>query len=118
MDQSLFNHLIPDNKKNFFPFRFGGYGQFLDDSDSDFNNFYEFQLESWLKSDLSNSLPEKPNSLRELIAQLYNSVFIHQYIGKWSSGKGLCTYRNSAKYFIKLAGIRDELCAKKPGYCY
>ena len=118
VDQSLFNHLIPDNKKNFFPFRFGGYSQFEDDKDSDSCNFYGFQLDSWLKSDLSNSLPERPSSLKELITQLYNSVFIHQYVGKWMSGKGLSTYRNSAKYFIILAGIRDELCKKKPGYCY
>ena len=118
LDQSLFNHLIPDNKKNYFPFRFGGYTHFVNDYDSDFFKFYGFQFKTWLKSDLSNSLPEKPNSLHELIAQLYNSVFIHQFVGKWYKGKGLSIYRNLVKYFIKIAGIWDELCTKSPGYCY
>lgn len=118
LDQSLFNHLVPDNKKNYIPFRFGGYTQFQDDFASDHLMFYGFHFERWLRSDLSNSFPEKPKTLFELNTQLYNSAFIHQYVRKWKAGSGLSIYRNLVKYFIRLAGIWDEVCEKIPGYCY
>ena len=46
-----------------------------------------------------------------------NSIFVHQFLGKWYYGQGLSIFRNSTKFFIKLAGIWDELCLKRPGYC-
>ena len=42
IDQSLLNHLIPDNKKNFIPFRIGGYTQFATDFDADKLKFIPF----------------------------------------------------------------------------
>ena len=53
-----------------------------------------------------------------MVAQMHNPVFVHQFSGKWAKGTGLKIYRHLANYFMLLGGIRDELCTKKPGYCY
>jgi hypothetical protein len=116
-DQTLFNIVVPDNKKDYFPLRFGGLIPFINDRDSDKLKFHDNSFEKWLNSPFSKSFPENPNNLFKFTAQLYNPTFIHQWIGKWASGRGLSIYRNLAKYFIKLAGIWDEICKIKPGYC-
>ena len=116
-DQTLFNIIIPDNKKNYLPFKFGGFTLFANDKNYDSSIFSDFGFKSWLNSTESNSLPEKPNSEREIIYSLYNPRFIHQFDGKWATGNGLSIYRLLAKYFILIAGIRNEICHKKPGYC-
>jgi hypothetical protein len=116
-DQSLFNVLVPDNKKDYFPFRFGGLSPFYSDKYSDKLNYYNYGFQKWLNSSLSSAFPNNPKSLDTLAAQLFNPVFIHQWNGKWHAGKGLSIYRHLAKYFIKCAGIWDELCLIKPGYC-
>ena len=117
-DQTLFNILVPDNKKGYFPFRFGGLSPFVNDKDSDKFNFCKrYGFKYWFNSSLSNFIPENPKNLERLVIQLYNAVFIHQFAGKWSSGGGLSIYRNLVKYFIKLADIWDEICKIKPGYC-
>ena len=116
-DQSLFNILVPDNKKDYFPFRFGGLTPFSDDKSSDLIQLCDYGIKKWLNSSFSKYFPENPKTLNRLIVQLYNPVFIHQWYGKWHAGRGLSIYRNLAKYYIKLAGIWDELCQIKPGYC-
>ena len=116
-DQSLFNILVPDNKKNYFPFRFGGLMPFESDNDSDILKYFSYGFKYWINSKLSESFPENPKTLDGMTAQLYNSHFIHQWNGKWYNGKGLSLFRLLAKYFIKLAGIWEEVCLKKPGYC-
>jgi len=116
-DQTLFNIVVPDEKKGYFPFRFGGYTILCNDIDSDNLKFHDYGLKNWLKSKLSNSMPEKPENLFKLISQLYNSYFIHQFCYKWYKGNGLSIYRNLVKYYIKLAGIWKELCNKNRGYC-
>ena len=117
VDQTLFNIVVPDDKKGYFPFRFGSYTIFCDNYDSDNFKFHDYGLKNWLKSKLSNSMPEKPDTLFKLISQIYNPLFIHQFCNKWYKGKGLAIYRNLVKYYIKLAGIWKELCNKKKGYC-
>ena len=116
-DQTLFNILVPDDKKNFLPFKFGGFSLFRDDQNYDSMNFEKFGFKDWLNSFYSKSLPEKPGSEEEIIIKLYNPRFIHQFSGKWEDGEGLSIYRLLAKYFILLAGISKEICKKKPGYC-
>ena len=116
-DQALFNILVPDNKKNYFPFRFGGITPFKNDKSFDKYIFNDFGIRKWISSNLSNSLPEKPKNQNNFVVQLYNSVFIHQFSDKWNKGSGLSIYRNLAKYFINLAGIWDEICKIEPGYC-
>jgi hypothetical protein len=80
-------------------------------------SFEKFGFKDWLNSFYSKSLPEKPGSEEEIIIKLYNPRFIHQFSGKWQDGEGLSIYRLLAKYFILLAGISEEICKKKPGYC-
>ena len=116
-DQTLFNILIPDEKKNFIPFKFGGFSLFNSDANSDSFIFEDFHFKNWLNSSYSNSLPDKPNSEKGILLYLYNPRFIHQFSGKWEKGQGLSIYRLLAKYFIYLSGISDEICKKKPGYC-
>ena len=116
-DQTLFNIIIPDNKINYLPFKFGGYSFFFNDKNYDSFIFYDFGLKDWLNSNLSNSLPYKPLSIIGIILNLYNPIYIHQFNGKWEKGQGLTIYRFLAKYFINLAGIKGDICKRKPGYC-
>ena len=116
-DQTLFNLLLPDDKKNYFPFRFGIPCILSNDETSDKLKFIDFKFPNWLNSSLSNLLPEKPKSEREILAQTYNPLFIHQYNEKWAKGRGLSIYRYLSKYFINVAGIKEELCKSVPGYC-
>ena len=117
-DQALFNILIPDNKKNYFPLRFGGICPFRNDNDFDKLNINDDGISNWLMSELGNSLPENKKNQINYIVQLFNPVFIHQILDKWKDGSGLSIYRNLAKYYIHLAGIWNELCTLKQGYCY
>lgn len=116
-DQTLFNIIVPDNKKGYFPFRFGGFSPFKNDKDSDNIKYASYGIKEWLKSPLIKSFPENPKTEDRAAVQLFNPVFIHQFYGKWHSGKGLSIYRNLAKYFIKSANIWQEICKIKPGYC-
>ena len=116
-DQTLYNIIIPDDRKNFFPFRFGGLVPFENDENSDNLYVVPYGYDKWLNSSLSNSMPENPKNIIKYSAQIYNPVFIHQFSGKWHLGKGLSIYRNLAKYFIIISGIYDEICEKIPGYC-
>ena len=116
-DQTLFNILIPDNKKNYLPFKFGGYTLFRSDQDYERKNFEDFKFKEWFHSNLSKSLDENPKSEEGIILNLYNSLFIHQFYGKWKYGQGLSIYRHLAKYFILISGVSKEICKKSPGYC-
>ena len=116
-DQTLFNILIPDDKKNYLPLKFGGFSIISNDENYDSLKFIDFKFKEWLNSSLSSSLPDKPNSEKEILVNLYNPRFIHQFNGKWEKGDGLSIYRLLSKYFINLAGITEEICKKKPGYC-
>ena len=79
--------------------------------------FEEFKFKNWFKSNLSLSLPENPKTEEGILINLYNPRFIHQFYGKWENGDGLSIYRILAKYFIKISGIQERICIKKPGYC-
>ena len=116
-DQALFNILVPDNKKNYFPVRLGGICIFRNDRHFDKMKFNDFGIKNWLISDLGNSFPENPKNLYKYAIHLFNSLFIHQFSDKWKDGSGLSIYRNLIKYYIKMAGIWDELCNIEPGYC-
>ena len=116
-DQDLFNIIVPDNRKGYFPFRFGGFSPFKDDKDSDKLKFSPYRLKKWLKSPLGKDFPEHPLTQDRVVVQLFNSIFIHQFYGKWEIGLGLSIYRNLVKYFIKMANIWEELCKIKPGFC-
>lgn len=116
-DQALFNILIPDNKKKYFPFRFGGICPFKNDKDFDKLYFNDMGISNWLMSELGNTLPENKKNQINFVVQLFNPVFIHQFSDKWKDGSGLSIYRNIVKYYIHLAGIWNELCQLEQGYC-
>ena len=61
-DQGLFNIICPDNKKDYFPFRFGGLTPFTSDKDSDELKYCNYGMKEWLESDFSKSFPENPGS--------------------------------------------------------
>ena len=117
-DQTLFNICCPDDKKDYFPFRFGGYVILCSAQESaklHFNEFFGFK--NWFKSGSSKNYLENPGSETGLIAQINNLVFIYQMCVKWHDGKGLNIFKILAKYFVKIADIWEELCSIKPGYC-
>lgn len=117
-DQTLFNILIPDNKKNYLPFKFGGFSLFSSDQDYEKKKFEKFfKFKDWFNSDLTKYLPDNPKSEEGIIFNLYNPVFIHQFSGKWKDGHGLSIYRHLCKYFILISGVSKEICQKLPGYC-
>jgi len=53
----------------------------------------------------------------EINSQNFNPVIIHQWNGKWIQGRGLIIYRRIAQYYIRFAGIWDEMCQKYPRAC-
>ena len=116
-EQTLFNIIIPDDKKNYIPFKFGGFTLFRNDSEYESLHYLPCGFTYFFNSNLSSFLPENPKSKIGLISQLYNPVFIHQFYGKWKNGEGLTIYRHLTKYFISLTGISEEICKEKPGYC-
>ena len=46
-DQSLFNIICPDTKKDYFPFRFGGLTPFTSDKDSDELKYCNYGIKDW-----------------------------------------------------------------------
>lgn len=50
-------------------------------------------------------------------AKHMNPVIIHEQNGKWMIGSGISIYRNIAQYYIRFAGIWNEMSQKRPGYC-
>ena len=62
--------------------------------------------------------PDYPKSTKEIISQALNPYVVHQWNGKWSSGKGMSIFRRLAQYYLKLAGIWEETCIQKPKFCY
>ena len=116
-DQTLFNIIVPDDKKNYLPFRFGGFTLFKNNNNYDNKIFENYGFNDWFKSNLSLSLPENPKSEEGILLNLYNPSFIHQFYEKWKNGSGLSIYRYLVKYFISLTGFSKEICRRSPGYC-
>ena len=78
-DQTLLNLLLPDDKKNYFPFRFGLPSILSNDENSDKLSFINFNFPNWLNSSLSNSLPERPKNEIEILAQTYSICFRYKH---------------------------------------
>jgi lipopolysaccharide biosynthesis glycosyltransferase len=114
-DQDLLND-ISFGKVGYLPMKFGIRSPYFSDEDSDLpksnNPFYYFI--KYYKSFNPKLIPEE---ITKVIQLCNNPIVIHQFNGKWMYGKGLTVYRRIAQYYIKLAGIWDEMCIKLPGYC-
>ena len=99
--------LIPDEKKNYLPFKFGGFTFFKNDKQFDSFKFIDYKFKSWFKSNLSSYLPDNPKSEEGILLNLYNPRFIHQIYGKWRNGEGLSilfvTFKfNFNSYYLKV----------------
>ena len=112
-DQNLLND-IAYNKTGYLPMRFGLRGPYMNDHDSDFGKNSIFGFINKIKINNFNFIPNNENDLLKIG---YNPVVVHQCNGKWMDGKGMTVYRRLAQYYIKMAGIWDEICLIFPGYC-
>lgn len=116
-DQDLLNDLA-QYKIGYLPIRFGAFSPFRNDIESDTpeieNQYVKFKMN---EEKLKNTPFYIPKNSNECFKQSYNPVVIHQWNGKWQWGEGISIYRRLAQYYIKYAGIWNELCEKYPGYC-
>ncbi len=114
-DQDLLND-IAFGKIGYLPMKFGIRAPYKNDKDSDkplLNNPFYHSFKKYFK--FKKILI--PKNIMKAIQLGNNPIVIHQFNGKWMYGKGLTIYRRLAQYYIKLAGIWDEMCEKLPGYC-
>jgi hypothetical protein len=113
-DQDFIND-IAYGKIGYLPMRFGLNGPFREDKYSDsppYKTEYKFIDKATYKE--KYNLPKNQN---EMNIHNLNPVIIHQWNGKWFLGRGLTIYRRIAQYYIRFAGIWDEICQKYPGFC-
>ena len=114
-DQHLLND-VAFGKITYLPFKFGMICPYLNDKDAE--NTKKETLYSYTKiiryKDKYTFLPKNEE---ELLKMGYNPSVIHHMHSKWMYGQGLTVYRKLAQYYIKLAGIWDEICKKYARYC-
>ena len=113
-DQDLINDL-GYGRIGYIPMRFGVVAPFSNDKISDVplknkNRYID-------KVKYKERFPFLPNDSYDMTLQGFNPVVIHQWNGKWMKGSGITLYRRLVQYYIKLAGIWDEMCQIYPGYC-
>ena len=115
-DQDLINDLA-FGEIGYLPIKFGAHPIYRNDKDSDeFVNIYK----EWNFYEKIKKSDKYPNTLKneyDLFLESYNPVIVHEIMEKWMLGKGLSIYRRIAQYYIKFAGIWDEMCEEFPGYC-
>ena len=115
-DQTLFNIVIPDDKKGYLPLKFGGSTFLINDNYSDYLN-YDSEYKNWLTIELDKDFSKFKESHTTMINQIYNSVVIHQLLQKCNKENENSIYKHLLKYFIRLGDISDEFCEKKSCYC-
>ena len=120
-DQELLNDVC-NGKIGYLPIKYGLFPPFKSDNESDFNpyhNEYEkHKMNEYKLLKKHRKFPFLPRNNDEFFKQSYNPVVIHQWNGKWVNGKGLTIYRRLAQYYIRYAGIWEEMCVTFPKYCY
>ena len=114
-DQDLLND-VAIGQIGYMPMRFGLISPYESDKDSDDLNA-KSQYGYVEKARHKEETPFLPKSQTEVTLKAFNPVVIHQWNGKWMDGKGLSIYRRIAQYYIRFAGIWDEMCQKHPGFC-
>ena len=114
-DQDLLNDIL-FGKVGYLPLRFGIKSPYCNDSDSDIissDNPYRYYSYAYSKVNYSFF----PHNNNKVIQLGYNPRVIHEFNGKWMYGKGLTIYRRIAQFYIRMAGIWNEMCKEFPGYC-
>ena len=114
-DQDILND-VAYGKIGYLPMRFGLKAPFTEDkySDSPPNRTDYGNILDKARYKEKYNLPKNDN---EMALQAFNPVIIHQWNGKWIDGLGLTIYRRIAQYYIRFAGIWDEICQEYPGLC-
>lgn len=117
-DQDLIND-VAYGRIGYLPIKFGAPPIFINDNHSDeypFKNFYQ-STDYYNKIKISGLYPYNMKNENDLFYQSYNPYIVHQFLEKWMFGKGITIFRRIAQYYIKYAGIWDEMCSKFNGYC-
>ena len=117
-DQDLIND-VAYGKIGYIPLKFGALQPFPNDINSDtppFNTLYK-EYKFFDKIKFSGNYPYNLTNINDLHLPIMNPVIAHSYSGKWMNGEGISLYRRISQYYIKYAGIWDEMCKKLPGYC-
>ena len=114
-DQDLLND-IAYGRIGYYPLKFGLLSPFINDKNSDIGN-YKKELSFVNNIKYKNIFTFIPKDENELFKLSYNPYVIHQWNGKWMNGLGLTIYRRLAQYYIRYAGIWNEVCQVHPGYC-
>ena len=114
-DQDLLND-VAFGKITYLPFKFGMICPYLNDKDAE--NIKKETIYSYTKIiRYKDKYTFLPKTEEELLKMGYNPSVIHHMHSKWMYGQGLTVYRKLAQYYIKLAGIWDEICKEYAGYC-
>ena len=114
-DQDLLND-VAFGKITYLPFKFGMVASFLKEEDID--NKKTSNMKVYIdKIKYKEKYPFLPKTEEEFLKIGYNPVVIHHMHSKWMNGKGLTLFRRLAQYYIRYAGIWQEVCREKPGYC-
>ena len=116
-DQDLLND-VTFGKITYFPFKFGMISPFLNDYDAvnaKRDNMYSRYAEKLKRYEgRFNFIPKNEMDFLKIG---YGPSVIHHMHSKWMFKSGLTVYRRLAQYYIKIAGIWEEICKEFPGYC-
>ena len=114
-DQDLLND-IANGKIGYLPLKLGIKAPYRKDQDSD-KLIYEIPFKYYFNTYSKEKYPFFPKDVNKFIQIAYNPIVIHHFNGKWMNGLGMSVYRRIAQYYIRMAGIWEEMCKKLPGYC-
>ena len=115
IEQDILND-VAYGKIGYLPWRFGIKAPFTDDKYSD-SSSKRTDYDNFLEKAKYKEKYNLPKNREKLNSQSINPVIIHQWNGKWAHGRGLTIYRRIVQYYIRFAGIWDEICPKYPGLC-
>lgn len=114
-EQDMIND-IAFGKIGYLPIKFGLLPPYFTDKKS-YKNHLVTIYKRFNLNIISKNNTFLPKNYEEFYKQAFNPIIVHQWNGKWSKGKGLNIYRKLCQYYIRLAGIWDEMCKKHSGYC-
>jgi len=114
-DQYLLND-VAFGKITYLPFKFGIFCPYSDDKYVD--NTKKEALYSFTKIIRYKDKYTFLHKIEEELLKMgYNPSVIYHMHSKWMDGQGMSVFRKLAQYYIKLAGIWDEICKKYALYC-
>ena len=115
-DQDLLND-VAFGRITYLPFKYGMISPFEKDKDSELAKSENLYSSYTKKLRLQEQFPFLPKDETEFLRMGYGPYIIHHCHFKWMHGKDLTVYRRLAQYYIKMAGISNEICEEFPGYC-